>query len=126
MSDAASESLYTRLGGYDAIAAVADNLLPRLIGDDQLGRFWAHRGEDGIRREKQLLIDFLCSCAGGPMVYTGRDMVTSHKGMQISGSDWTAFIGHLNDTLNHFGLAEAEKNDVLGFIESTKAEIVEA
>jgi isoleucyl-tRNA synthetase len=42
MSDA--PSLYTRLGGYDAIAAVADNLLPRLQGDELLGRFWAHRG----------------------------------------------------------------------------------
>jgi hemoglobin len=32
----------------------------------QLGRFWAHRGEDGVMREKQLLIDFLCTSAGGP------------------------------------------------------------
>jgi len=31
-------SLYARLGGYDAIAAVADDLLPRLIADPQLGR----------------------------------------------------------------------------------------
>jgi hemoglobin len=43
MSD--EKSLYARLGGYDAIAAVADNLLPRLISDQRLGRFWAHRGE---------------------------------------------------------------------------------
>ena len=43
-----SDSLYTRLGGYDAISAVAANLLPRLIGDEQLGRFWANRGDDGI------------------------------------------------------------------------------
>ncbi len=45
-------SLYERLGGYDAISAVANNLLPRLMGDSQLGRFWAHRGADGIEREK--------------------------------------------------------------------------
>lgn len=126
MTTASEETLYTRLGGYDAIAAVADNLLPRLMSDDVLGRFWAHRGEDGIRREKQLLIDFLCASAGGPMVYTGRDMTTSHRGMRISASDWTTFIGHVTDTLNHFGLADTEKNEVLGFIESTKTEIAEA
>ena len=84
------------------------------------------RGEDGIRREKQLLVDFLCSSAGGPMYYTGRNMVTSHRGMEISASDWQRFIGHLADTLGHFQLAEAEKNDVLEFIQSTKSEIVEA
>ena len=64
MSDA-TKTLYERLGGYDAIAAVANDLLPRLRSDPQLGRFWAHRGEDGIMREKQLLIDFLCASAGG-------------------------------------------------------------
>lgn len=125
MIDSAS-TLYTRLGGYDAVSAVADNLLPRLTGDEQLGRFWAHRGDDGIQRERQLLVDFLSSSAGGPVYYTGRNMVETHRGMRISESDWERFIGHLNDTLAHFGLAEAEKNDVLAFIESTKSEIVEA
>ena len=60
-----ADTLYARLGGYDAIAAVADDLLARLQADEQLGRFWKNRGEDGIRREKQLLIDFLCASAGG-------------------------------------------------------------
>jgi hemoglobin len=119
-------SLYSRLGGYDAIAAVAGNLLPRLIGDSQLGRFWAHRGEDGIRREKQLLIDFLCAASGGSMMYTGRDMPTTHKGMKISESDWQILMGHLDATLNHFSVPEKEQTDVKGFILSTKAEIVEA
>ena len=52
-------TLYQRLGGYDAICAVAANLLPRLQADSQLARYWQHRGEDGVKREKQLLIDFL-------------------------------------------------------------------
>ena len=47
MSD---KTLHERLGGYDAIAAVVNNLLPRLQGDSQLGRFWEHRSEDGIAR----------------------------------------------------------------------------
>jgi len=66
-----TKTLYDRLGGYDAITAVANDLLPRLQADPQLGRFWAHRGEDGVKREKQLLIDFLCASAGGPMYYRG-------------------------------------------------------
>ena len=52
------KSLYQRLGGYDAIAAVADDLLPRLMNDQLLGRFWQNRAADSIAREKQLLIDF--------------------------------------------------------------------
>ena len=57
------KTLYERLGGYDAIAAVASNLLPRLENDAQLGRFWENRGDDGIAREKQLLIDYQCRWA---------------------------------------------------------------
>ncbi len=118
-------SLYARLGGYDAIAAVAENLLPRLMADEALGRFWAHRGEDGIRREGQLLIDFLCDRAGGPLYYTGRDMLVSHKGMRISDSDWTAFISHLEATLDHFEVPAPERAEVLAFIDSTRTDIVE-
>lgn len=119
-------TLYARLGGYDAISAVAEDLLPRLMGDAQLGRFWAHRGEDGLRREKQLLIDFLCHSAGGPLYYTGRNMTTTHRGMRISGSDWQAFLGHLQATLDAFQVPEPERGEVLAFVESTKGEIVEA
>lgn len=120
------KSLYARLGGYDAIAAVCENLLPRLSSDPGLGRFWANRSEDGVRREKQLLIDFLCDRAGGPLFYTGREMLLSHKGMKISAADWSTFIGHLEDTLDHFGVPEQERGDVLAFIDSTRADIVEA
>jgi hemoglobin len=119
-------TLYERLGGYDAITAVANELLPRLQADGQLGRFWQNRGEDGIRREKQLLIDFLCSSAGGPLFYTGRDMKTSHEGMKISEGDWAAFMGHLHATLETFNLPQAEYGEVIAFVESTKADMVEA
>jgi len=119
-------TLYARLGGYDAISAVANDLLPRLQADSQLARFWQHRGEDGVKREKQLLIDFLCSSAGGPLYYTGRDMKTSHKGMKISESDWAAFLGHLSATLEVFQVPPAERDDVVAFVQSTKPDIVEA
>ena len=121
---AQEKALYERLGGYDAIAAVADNLLPRLENDAQLGRFWANRGDDGIAREKQLLVDYLCSSAGGSLLYTGRDMLTSHRGMGITDSDWQIFIGHLKATLAEFQVPQPEQDDVLAFIDSTRTDIV--
>lgn len=120
-----TDSLYKRLGGYDAIAAVADDLVGRLMADDRLGRFWKNRGLDGVRREKQLLIDYLCGCAGGPLYYTGRDMKTSHKGMGIDEGDWQAFIGHVEATLATFEVPAAERGEVLAFVGSLKGDIVE-
>ena len=118
-------TLYERLGGYDAISAVVNDLLPRVQADPQLARFWQHRGEDGLKREKQLLIDFLCSCAGGPLYYTGRDMKTTHKGMKISERHWSAFLGHLNATLQAFQVPQAERDEVVAFVQTTKADMVE-
>ncbi len=120
-----NNTLYSRLGGYDAISAVVNELISRLMSDKQLSRFWDNRGEDGINREKQLLIDYLCANAGGPMPYTGRDNKTSHRGMGITHSDWLVFIGHIQETLNFFKVPDTEQGDVLAFIESTRSDIVD-
>ena len=111
-----NKTLYERLGGYDAIAAAANDLVARLNNDPQLGRFWTHRGEDGIKREKQLLIDFLCERAGGPIYYRGREMLLAHRGMKISESDWNVFLGHAAATLAKFKVPESEQRDVVAFV----------
>jgi len=121
-----TKTLYERLGGYDAISAVVNNLVPRLREDPQLAQYWRHLGEDRLKRSKQLLIDFLCSGAGGPLFYTGRDMKTSHKGMGISESDWSVFLGHLHATLAAFQVPQAERDEVVAFIQGTKMDMVEA
>jgi hemoglobin len=104
---------------------VADDLLPRLMGDPRLGRFWKHRGEDGLRREKQLLVDYLCASAGGPLNYVGRDMKTSHKGMGITEDDWQTFANHVKGTLDGLKVPSKERAEVLAFVEATKRDIVE-
>ena len=119
------KTLYERLGGYDAIAAVANDLLPRLQNDPQLGRFWANRGEDGVKREKQLLIDYLCECAGGPLYYKGRNMLLTHHGMRISEADWNVFLGHAAATLAKFKVPETEQREVVAFVQSLKKDIIE-
>ena len=40
--------------------------------------------------------------------------------------DWSALLLHLNATLDHFQVHAAEKDAVVGFVQSTKGDIVEA
>ena len=122
----AQKSLYERLGGYDGIAAFTDDLLPRLQKDPQLGRFWQNRGDDGVAREKQLLIDYLCACAGGPIYYTGRNMKTAHKGMKIGETDWSVFLQHAGATMEALQVPRQECDEVVAFVLSLKDDIVEA
>jgi hemoglobin len=119
-------SLYSRLGGYDAIAAVVDDLLPRLRQDPLLQRFWTSpRSTDTNNRERQLALDFIAASAGGPTLYLGRDMKTSHKSMGINQQDYAAFERHLAATLEKFKVPERERNDVMNFITSLESDIVE-
>ncbi len=119
------KSLYERLGGYDGITAFANDLLSRLQPDSQLGRFWENRGNDGIAREKQLLIDYLCSVTGGPIYYTGRDMKLSHQGMKISDSDWSVFLKHAGATMAALEVPKQECDEVVAFVLSLKNDIVD-
>jgi hemoglobin len=121
----ATTSLYERLGGYDAIAAVVDDLLQRLLSDPQVGVYWKGHSTDSKQRDRQLLVDYMGQAAGGPVVYTGRDMKTSHAGLGISESDWQVTAGHLIATLEKFNVPEPEKQEVLEFVSSFKGDIVE-
>ncbi len=117
-------TLYQRLGGYDGISTFANDLLSRLQGDELLGRFWQNRGSDGIEREKQLLIDFLSHNSGGPLYYTGRGMLTTHKGMGITETDWESFLGHAGATMEALNIPQQECDDVVAFVLSLKVDIV--
>lgn len=119
-------SLYKRLGGYDALAAVTDDFIGRLATDKQLSRFFVGHSEDSLHRIRQLIVDQLCAATGGPCYYIGRDMKTAHKGMGITESDWNITVNHLIATLDKFKVPEKEKNEVLGAISSFKKDIVEA
>ena len=48
-----------------------------------------------------------------------------HRGMRISESDWNVFLGHAATTLANFQVPEAERCDVVAFVQSLKKEIVE-
>src|ERR1043165_4010110 len=84
------KSLYTRLGGYDAIALVVDDFITRLATDKRFERFFTGFSDDSKKRLRQHILDQFCAAAGGPCVYTGREMRTSHKGLGITEADWDA------------------------------------
>ncbi|MEP0507043.1 MAG: group 1 truncated hemoglobin [Paracoccaceae bacterium] len=119
-----THTLYARLGGYDAIALFATQLIGKAQKDDLLGRFWVNRGEDRNARELQVLIDYLVNQTGGQMYYTGRDMALAHKGMGISQSDWARFIEIVVDVAGELGVGPEEGADVMAFLDSVKPDIV--
>ena len=118
-------TLYKRLGGYDAIAAVTDEFIARLAGDKQLVRFLVGLSTDSQKKLRQHVVEQLCEATGGPCIYTGRSMKTSHTGLNITESDWQATVNHLVAALDKFKVPEKEKNELLAIASSLKPDIVE-
>lgn len=122
---AQAPSLYKRLGGYDALAAVTDDFVGRLAGDPQISRFFVGHSTDSIKKIRQLVVDQLCAATGGPCIYIGRDMKTAHAGLGITEKDWDSSVKHLVATLDKFNVPTKEKDEVLGAISTLKKDIVE-
>jgi len=120
----AQDSLYKRLGGYDALAAVTDDFITRLATDPKEGRFFVGFSNDSKARIRQHIVDFLCVATGGPCKYTGRDMATAHTGLGITEEDWTIAVKALGDTLNKFQVPAREQQDVVNAIAPLKSQIV--
>ena len=118
------DTLYKRLGGYDAIAAVVDNFVPRLVKDPMLAKYFVH-SQDTLMHIRQLAVDMICAATGGPCVYIGRDMKTAHKGLGISAAEWDATVKHLVATLDQFKVPAKEKDELLKVVGTLRAEVVE-
>ena len=119
-------TLYKRLGGYDAIAAVVDDFIGRMAGDPQLSRFFVGHSTESLQRIRQLVVDQLCAAAGGPCVYTGRGMKESHQGMGITKAEWDKAVQHLTATLDKFKVGAKEREDLFAAIGPLQADIVDA
>jgi hemoglobin len=118
-------SLYKRLGGYDAVAAVSDDFLGRLAADPLFARFFGGHSTDSMMKLRQHVVDLLCSATGGPCVYTGRDMKTSHAGLGITERDWDVSVRHLTGTFDKFAVPAKEREEVLAALGGLKKDIVE-
>jgi hemoglobin len=120
-----ASSLYKRLGGYDAIAAVADDFIPKLVSDPQLSRLFVGFSKHSQDRIRQLFVDQLCMATGGPCIYLGRDTKTTHAGIGITESDWQVSVKLLVATLDKLKVPKKEQDELLALATSLKKDIVE-
>ncbi len=119
-------SLYQRMGGYDVIAAVIDNLFASLHDEPAFARFFGGRSHDSVIRSRQLLVDQMSALSGGPCHYIGRDMKTSHTGLGITDAEWEANMKASDAALIKTGVGDAERAEFLALFERYRDDIVES
>ena len=115
-------SLYERLGGKDAIAAVVTDFCARSVADDRIRAKYVRT--DAARLER-MLVDQICAATGGPFTYTGRDMRVAHANMGVTAAEFDAQVEVLVDALNHFDVPSAEQEELLALLAPMRGDIVE-
>jgi hemoglobin len=124
---ASTPSLYERLGGVYAIAAVIDDFIDRIMDDPRLN---ANPKVDEAHHRvsragfKYLVTEQVCAAAGGPQRYTGRSMLDSHSHLGITEEEWQVFLGDLRASFEKFGVPAAEQAELFAIVDSTKKDIV--
>ena len=121
---ASQDSLYKRLGGYDALAAVTNDFIDRLATDPTESRFFTGLNTTSKVRVRQHVVDFLCVATGGPCKYLGQDMVTAHTGLGITEEDWNIAVKLLGQTLDKLKVPAKEQQDVVTALTPLKEQIV--
>ena len=122
-----NKSLYERLGGVYAIAAVVDDFIERIMVDPRLNA--NPKVDDAHHRVskagfKYLVTEQVCWAAGGPQKYTGKSMDESHSHLGITEGEWQSFMDDLKQTFDKFDVPDAERKELVAIVESTKKDIV--
>lgn len=116
------KSLYDRLGGKEAIAAVVDDFVGNVAQDSRINKYF--EGSD-VKRLKSQLVDQVCEASGGPCKYKGQNMKNAHQGMGIKSEDFDTLVEDLKKSLDKFKVPSNEQNDLLAVLGPMKKDIVE-
>ncbi len=119
------KSLYERLGGYDAISAVAEDFAWKLFEDPRIAQYFRGMGDDTKQQFIQKNKNLLCNATGGPCKIISRPAKVVHGGLGITEKEFNIVVEHLVQTLDKFKVPPAEKSELLEIIGSLKPDIVE-
>lgn len=106
----AEASLYERLGSEENIRKIATTLFDTHAANPTIKARYINSDRDSVI---QLVVEFLCSATGGPQEYTGRDMLTVHKGMNISEQEFMAVLDDILVALQAHGVGQREQEELL-------------
>ncbi len=123
----AEQSLYERIGGVNAIAMVVERFSDEIVKNPKLNvnpqlREWNGLGQlPGLKFMRTL---WLCQAAGGPFQYTGRELGEAHKDLHLTSEEFDDVGAEIARALDHFSVAESEKQEVLAAIVAQKADVI--
>ena len=116
-----SDSLYERLGGTEGITKIASDLVDLHMANSAIAPRFTNSDPDKV---KNGAATFFISGTGGPDVYQGKDMLATHKGMNISASEFMAAVDDALEALKMNNIGQREQEEVLFVLYGMRADVV--
>ncbi len=119
-------TLYERLGAEKGITKLVDDAVTLHMANPQVSpRFLPYKDRPQLLQTiKQHTVHFFCAGARGPQEYKGRDMVSTHTGMNISEQEFLAVVDDILSAMGANGYVDQEKKDVLAILYSLKEGVI--
>lgn len=114
-------TLYQRLGGATGVEAVVEASLKRIHDDLRINIFFENSDLADVRR---LLIEQICAATGGPCTYTGRSMEEAHSGMNLTDTDFDAFVEDLVAAMTEVKVSPELQQEVLALFGPMQSQVV--
>lgn len=117
-----TSTLFERLGGQDGIQRLVTDILDNHYRNPLIRtRFEQIKDRAVVERHS---VEFLCAGSGGPQAYTGRDMASAHKGMNVSEQELIAAIDDIVEAMTKNQLDQSVQNEVVAILYSLKGEVL--
>ena len=120
-TSAPADKLYKSFGEKPGLVVLIDDFMTRLLADPRTG---PHFKPADQQRVKEQLVDQLCALSGGPCIYKGADMKSSHANLDIKKSDFHALVEVLQQSMDARGIAFREQNKMLALLAPMNRDII--
>jgi hemoglobin len=120
------KTLFERLGGTPGITVIVDDVIEAHMNNPAINaRFIPYQDQpERFAKIRQHTIDFFSAGSGGPVEYKGRDMRSTHQGMNISAAEYMHVMDDIMGVLEKHNIDEQSKKDVLAILWSLKGTII--
>jgi len=118
---AQDDALFRDLGGRDGIERLMQDFVQRLSTDPRIAIFFK---DTSLRHLKTQLSAQVCQVAGGPCVYDGPDMATTHASLGVGRRDFNALVEDLQLAMDAAGIAFGTQNQLLARLAPMHRDIV--
>ena len=120
------DNLFNRLGGEEGISAIVEDIVAAHLVNPTIKDRFTHLNENPEHNElfKQNVKDFFGAGTGGGITYNGKDMLTAHKGLNLSGMEFIEGISDIMMVLEKHDIDEESRKDVLYILYSFKDQVI--